>query len=210
MSVIGERVILIGLAALMVSVWFAGATVIHGMDYLLKYRRSRQGLFSILCRTIFGVLWIILFFSALLIPATGPGLHPHKHMVDVSNAKQLGFRLFVHANDNNGKYPDDLAAFIKTEFTKKELASSEIKRLLYQKDGKQLRWILTPKLTTSDSSNVILLRSTEKFGNGKHEGLVYFTLGMEAGFIKDPDRQIITVSGTPMFRPRDTVSGGTR
>ncbi|MDR0533450.1 MAG: hypothetical protein LBH01_05795 [Verrucomicrobiales bacterium] len=182
--------------------FFAGAcfsltALFYGVDYLFKFRRIKQGLISIISDMIFNLLWLLFVTAALCLPSIHYGSPIFPYMKDVADAKQIGLTLLVYANENNGNYPSDLNAFAKTN---DPVVPKEIKRLLYQKNGKQLRWTLTPGLTTNDASNTILLQSAEKFKKGSQEYLIVYTVGNSAEAVKNPDENIVILNGKPLLR----------
>lgn len=192
---------LIVIVTLIASVVFAVSAILHGVDYWLKFRRTGQGLLSVTCRMIFCVFWLLLIAAAFLIPVIGYGLSSPPLMKDTAEIREAGIMLFTHANENNGKYPDDLEVFIKTELSKANRKDAKtIKRLFYKKGGKQPRWILTSGLTTNDSSDTIVLQSAEKFEYKDGEYLIVYTCGNSAFAMRNPDQEIIVIDGKPVVR----------
>ena len=181
---------------------FALIAFCHGTEYLLKFRRLKQGMFSVVSDMVFNTLCLLFMAAAFLIPSIHYG-GPPMLLPAIDDAKKSGLLLSAYANDHNGKYPDNLETFIKTELPKTDLASPKgIKLLFYQKDGKQLRWILTPGLTTADHSNIILLQSAERIKADKREYLVVYTVGNSAEAIKNPEENIILINGKPALREK--------
>jgi hypothetical protein len=191
--------LIIGL--LIASICYAVGTIISGTIWLIGYR-SKQTALSAISGWLLGLSWLLLIAYSFFVPAIGHH-NISKQMrqlnVELADAKQIGLTLFVYANENNGNYPSDLNAFANTN---DPVVPKEIKRLLYQKNGKQLRWALTPGLTTNDPSNTILLQSTEKFKEGSREALIVYTVGNSVEVIKNPDQDIIIINGKPTLRQK--------
>jgi hypothetical protein len=175
-------------------IYFAIGAFFHGVDYFLKFRHIKQGWFSIIGDTAFNVLWLLLIAAAFAVPSISGGAKPALHMRTVADINHAGVMLSAYANEHDGKYPDDLAGFIKTEVTDR--------RLFYKKDGRQLRWILTPGLTTNSPSRTVLLQSVEKVKADNSEYLIVYTIGNSAEAIKNPGRNIVIFNGKPMLREK--------
>jgi hypothetical protein len=175
-------------------IYFAINVFFHGVDYFLKFRHIKQGRFSVISDTVFNVLWLLLIAAAFIVPSISVGPQPAPHMRTVAEIRQAGTMLFYYANEHDGKYPDEFADFIKTAVTDK--------RLFYKRDGKQLRWILTPGLPTNDIPNTIVLQSAERIKMNNQEYLIVYTVGNRAEDIKNPDENIVIISGKPMLREK--------
>jgi hypothetical protein len=184
------------LMLLLTGACFALAGFFYGMDYLFKFRRSGQGLFSVVSDTAFNAAYLLLVVIGFCLPSIHYGGHPMPSYIrDTDAARQIGLMLNVHAHNHHGKYPDDLDLFAKAD---NPAVFKESRFLFYQKDGKQLRWILTLGLTTDDNPNIILLRSalTDQEGD-----MTVYTIGHTAAYLKEPEKSIRVIDGKPMLRP---------
>jgi hypothetical protein len=121
--------------------------------------------------------------AGLAVPAISAALDNAKMTKEVSDIRQVGIHLFAYANEHDGKYPDSLEVLTGDG----GMSEEDQVKLLYKKDSTELRWILTPGLSTASPEETILLQSTETMGKGRKKGHAIYTIGNVARWLPETE-----------------------
>lgn len=120
---------------------------------------------------------ILPMLAGLAIPAISGALDAAKQTKEVADIRMVGIALYAYATEHDGKYPDSLETLAQG----KDIDETQ----LYKKDSRELRWVLTPGLSTADDENTILLQSADTMGKGKKKGRAVYRVGNTAQWLRE-------------------------